>query len=474
MQTATYQSIPPTALSASPTGAQFYQVDELVESSLEPLHGAMLTPGGDPSGPSDTKTITPISTQDQESITSNPVVTVPQSPVNPVTHNSLTQSSSSVLPQTSTSSSSVVSVTQLPNNPVAQSTSSIENQASSDKILPSLMPQLPSFPRVQATSSTTHQIGSSSSSSSSPAIAVSQNLNSPISQFSSSIKHEAISTNNISPIPASQLPDTSRVQSTSSSSTLANAVTPLPNHPMSQTPSSINQQSSSSFNTDTPPSQLQQLSFNTVIHVIPSMGYQTSSSSNSNPSQTLLSDSMVTDHPPTPIFPTITLDLLTSPLAIQTIAPEATTSSAVGLANAMLAGMSIVPPEASTTPDKGTNGGLESGGNGVEVVQIFPTATLIVSIVSSVPTAATSTVQGPVVTISASMGIIAPGTSAIQNGWGNGSRVATGNGNPTESVPGHTNVSTVFTGGAEGVNGWSNWLLGFGILVWDVAMIFWL
>ena len=139
-----------------------------------------------------------------------------------------------------------------------------------------------------------------------------------------------------------------------------------------------------------------------------------------------------------------------------------------------LAGIGIVPSGASATPDEVANSAIGNGGNGVEVVQIFPTTTLIVSIVSSVPTAAISTVQGPVVTISASMGIIASGTSAIQNGWGNGSRVATGNGNPTESVPGHTNVSTVFTGGAEGVNGWSNWLLGFGILVWKVGMMSWL
>ena len=119
------------------------------------------------------------------------------------------------------------------------------------------------------------------------------------------------------------------------------------------------------------------------------------------------------------------------------------------------------------------NSATANGGNGAEVAQILPTTTLIISAISSFPTTTISTMQGSVVAISASRGIIAPGTSAIQNG-GNGSRVITGSGNPTESVPGHTNVSTVFTGGAEGGSGWSNWLLVFGILGWEVAMVYWI
>ena len=372
----------------------------------------------------------------------------------------------------SSSSTSAVAATQVPSRALAQSASSIDDQSSPNNIVPISMPQLPTRTRTQATSSANHQFNSSSSSS--PAIAVSQI---PISQSSSSINHQSISIDSISPIPASHLADIPRVHNTSSSSTLAPVITQLSNNALSQSPSSINHQSSSSFNNDALPTQLQQLPFNTETHNTSSVGYQSSPSSslNSNPSHILPSDSMLTDHPPAQIFPTTTLAVIAGSSATQTIVPGGTVSSAVGLANATLARIGIVLPGASATPGEMANSAIGNGGNGVEVVQIFPTTTLIVSIVSLVPTAATSNVQGgPVVEMSASMDIIAPGTSAIQNGWGNGSRVVTGNGNPTESASGRTNVPIGFTGGAEGVNGWSNWLLGFGILVWEVGMVFWM
>ena len=381
-------------------------VQALSKSFLVPVPGTISTSGDVSSGPMNTLAQIPISTQDKKSVTSNPFVTARQSPGNLVIDNTVTQSTSSILQPASSSSSLAVTVIPLPDNPVALYTSSI--------------------------------------SSSSPAITVSQM---PISQSSSSTNYQSISVNSISPIPASHLADTPRIHSTSSSSTLAPVVTQLSNNAISQYPSPIYHQSSSSFNNGALPSQLQQLSFNTVTHNTSSVGYQGSPSSslNSNPSHTLPLDSTLTDSPLAQIFPATTLAVITDSLATQTTVPGAVTGVG-GLGIVELTETGIVPTGAS----------------------------------------AMSTAQGPVATISASMGIFSPGTSAMQHGGVNGSSVitgggsatgsdgaATGKGNSTKSVPGHTNVSTVFTGGTERVNGWSNRLLGFGLLVWEVGMVFW-
>ena len=504
---------------------------ELTEESLESLRGPVPRPVEISSGPSDTMAQTPSFTQDQKSATSNPIVTAQQSPENPGIDNTVTQSikpilqlasssnslavtviplrsdpvalytsSSSIaltavpdlssnpmtLPfnsitqRTSSSSTPAAAATQIPNKALAQSATSIDDQTSPNNIVPISMPQLPSRTRAQATSSANHQF--SSSSSNSPANALSRVA---IFQSSSLINDQSISIDSILPIPASHLADIPSIHDTSSSSTLAPVVTQLSNDALSQFPSSINHQSSSSFNYDALLTQLQQLPFSTVIHNTSSVGNQSSPSSsfNSNPSHILPSDSMLTNHPPAQNLPTTTLAVIAGSVATQFTAPSAVTN-ALGLE---LTETGIVPPGASATPGEIANSAIGYGGDGIEIVQIFPTTTLIVSIVSSFPTAVISTVQGPVVTILASMGIIAPGTSAMQHGGVNGSSVvkgggsvtgsdgaATGSGNPTETVPGRTNISTVFTGGTKGVNGWSSWLLGFGILVWEVGMLYWM
>ena len=180
--------------------------------------------------------------------------------------------------------------------------------------------------------------------------------------------------------------------------------------------------------------------------------------------------------------------------------PVAQYTSAVGLANAILAGMPILPLEVSAPPGKVANSAIESGGNGIEVVQIFLITTLIVSTVSSVPAAATSAVEGPIVLISAGTGIIPSGKSATlgasansaipsggsvgggDKGGGGGNRSSvitgsgstTGSGNPTESVSGHTTVPIVSTGGAEGVTRCDSWWLKFEMLVWGLGMVYWM
>ena len=395
------------------------QIEENPEPYLEIPSSIPSTTENVSSGPRNAIAQTDISTQDQKSITSNPVVTVTQLSVNPVIHDPLTQINSS-------SSSSVFSVIQAPKSLMAQSTSPIDHE------------------------------------------------------------------------------------------------------------------SSSSFNNNIPPTSLPHLPSKTVPPTATSMNHQTSSSSssssNGNPFQTLLSNSMLTNHPPAQNLPTTTLVGVPVPTAVQTVLLEIVISSAAGLADAILAGMGIVPPGASATPGEVANGAIESVGNGVEVVQIFPTTTLIVSTVSSVPAAATSIVEGPIVLLSASMGILPPvatatpgkpANSAMQSGGnagggGNrssvvtgsgsatgsslvtgsgsatgrgiatgsgiatgrgsatgrgiatGSGSSTGSGNPTESGSGRTNVPIVPTAGAEGINGWQTWWLGFEILVWGVGMVYWM
>ena len=184
------------------------------------------------------------------------------------------------------------------------------------------------------------------------------------------------------------------------------------------------------------------------------------------------------------------------------------------MGDAILAGLGIVPPEASATPGETANTAIDIGGDGVEVVQIFPITTLIVSTISSIPTATTSTVE-TTVPISASLGVVTLGTSVIQSGGnggggGNGSSAVTANasamgsrsttgnvsatvsgsttrsvsttgsgnpteiGNPTETASGHTSVPVVPTGAAEGVTRWESWWLEFGLLVWGVGMVYWI
>ena len=226
---------------------------------------------------------------------------------------------------------------------------------------------------------------------------------------------------------------------------------------------------------------------------------------------------MLTDHSPAQIYNATTLAIIPGPSATQNTLPAAAGSSAVGPANATLAGISTLPPQASATPGGKANGATGSGGNGAEVVQVFSTTTLVVSIVFSVPAATTSTVA-PIVSISACMGIVPPGTfatsiepasSTIQSGGnggggGNGSSLVTGSGittpsgsatgsssatgsgsatrsslvtgsgTATESVSSHTSVPVVPTGGAEGATRWESWWLELGILVWGFGMVFWL
>ncbi|KAK0512307.1 hypothetical protein JMJ35_005435 [Cladonia borealis] len=238
-----------------------------------------------------------------------------------------------------------------------------------------------------------------------------------------------------------------------------------------------------------------QHAFKTVPHPTTSMEYQTSSSSHStrNPFQTIYSNSTLTNHSPAHNPPTTTLAGVPVPTAVQTVLLEVIISSGAGLGDAILAGLGIVPPGASATPGETANSAIDIG---VEVVQILPTTTLIVSAISSIPTAATSAVP-PIVSISASLGVVSLGTSAILSGGnessavtanasamgsgsttGTGSAIVsittTGSGNPTESASGHTSVPVVPTGGAEGANVCENWWLEFGLLVWGVGMVFWM
>lgn len=152
-----------------------------------------------------------------------------------------------------------------------------------------------------------------------------------------------------------------------------------------------------------------------------------------------------------------------------------------------MAGTGILPLEESATPDKVANAAIESVGNGVEIVQTLPTTAFIVFNIPLVAAAADSSVE-LIVPISASMGIVPPGTSAasvtpakstIQSG-GNGSSAVTGSGtttgsgNPTESISGQTNVPIISTGEAKVVNRWESWWLKFEMLVWGLGMVYWM
>ncbi len=186
---------------------------------------------------------------------------------------------------------------------------------------------------------------------------------------------------------------------------------------VTQSPSFINHQSSSSFNNDIPSTLLLHIPSNTVTHTTASMDYQTSSSSNGNPSQTLPLDSMLNDHPPAQTFPATTLAVVPIPTAAQTALPAVFASSVMGLGDAISAGTGIVQSGASATPGKPASGVIQSGGNG---------------------------------------------------SWS-----AMGSGSATKSVSGQTSVPYVFTGGAEKVDWWESWFLGFGILLCGVGMVYW-
>ena len=257
-----------------------------------------------------------------------------------------------------------------------------------------------------------------------------------------------------------------------------------PTNTMAQTPISTQDQKSANSN---PVITLPQPFIKTVPPTTTSMDYQTNPSSNRNRIQTLPSNSTLTDHPPVQNLPSTTLVGVPVPTAVQTVLLEVIISSAAGLGDAISAGMVILPPGASAMRLEMVNGAIESVTNGIEVVHIFPTTTLIFSTVSSVTAAATNAVQP----MSASLGTIPRGPSAIKTsgnggGGGNGSSVVTGTGGytgtgsttgssvSTESVPSHTAVPVVPTGGAKGANGWEIWWPGFEVLVWGVQMVFWM
>ena len=164
---------------------------------------------------------------------------------------------------------------------------------------------------------------------------------------------------------------------------------------------------------------------------------------------------------------------------VYTPSPTAATS-ATELIDLISASTGIVPSGASATLGKAVNGATESGSNTAGPVQSFRTTTLVIPLV---PAAATNT-TGLIHPISAGTGILPskasatpgkPANGGIQSGGngGGGGGGGNGNGSATGSVVGQTSVPTVSTGGAEGVNGWENWWLGFGILVCGVGMVYW-
>ena len=353
------------------------QVQELPEAQLEPLRETTLTTGELSSEPSATRIQIPISTQDQKSVTSNTVVTVPQSSVSPLTHNAWVQPSSTTLQQASTGSSSVDAVV---NSAVVEPGNTILQQAS-----------------------------------------------------------------------------------TSSSSVVSD--TQLPKTLMAQSSSRINHSSRSSVNNDkTLLTSFPHPTSKTGPHAATSISYQTSSSSSSSsncdPSPTNPSDSMPTGQLPTHAFPATTLVVVVVPLATQTIVPEATASSAVGLVHTILAGMGIVPPGASASPGKTVYSAIQSGSNGS----------------GSVTGSGSITGTG----ITTGSGFTTGNGTATGTGSTTGSGTATGTGsptvsrNPTASVTGHTAVPTVSTGEAKAVHEWANRWLEFALLIWGVGMVYWM
>ena len=73
---------------------------------------------------------------------------------------------------------------------------------------------------------------------------------------------------------------------------------------------------------------------------------------------------MLPDHPPAQLSPITTADVGPGPLVTQTIVLVAPASSAGAVVHAILSGMSIPPPGASTTRGKSMISAIQSGGNG--------------------------------------------------------------------------------------------------------------
>ena len=168
--------------------------------------------------------------------------------------------------------------------------------------------------------------------------------------------------------PVAQSSDTILQQASATSSPVAPVIQFL-GIPIAQSTSRINHPfSSSSDNYNTLLTPFPNLASKIRPHVTASNIYQTSSSSNSNPSPTTPSDSILPDHPPAQFSPTTTLDVVLRPLAGQTIVAEATASSTVELPHGLLGNMGILPPGVSITPGKLRDSAIQSGGMGVEAV----------------------------------------------------------------------------------------------------------